>query len=406
MKKAALLIMAVVFSVLCCVTVFASDGITVYVDGMPVDFDVQPQIISDRTMVPMRAIFEAIGAEVTWDSETSTALSKRGDDDVRITIGENKIVKNGEDIAIDVPACIVDSRTLVPVRAVAESFGCDVFWDGENRIVRVVTIKLDEPVLTELDKEIVMKIGDTEISKAKYQLFEKILSSENSADEKDIKEATINSLKRMCAMKQYAKENGIEMPLHHIDGVNTDIYLMKTLGVYDASITNYETTDAAFREYFYESMLVAYIYDIPVEFTDEQLISYARENFVRVKHLLVTDKAKAEEALALIVAGAKFEDVIPKYTIDGMNIETGYVFGKGEMVKEFEEASYALKEGEVSEIVQSAFGYHIIKAYPMSEITDEYLLEKKAKTIRTIMQDAYYPARFDEIAEKYEITVY
>ena len=354
----------------------------------------------------MRAIFEAIGAEVTWDSETSTALSKRGDDDVRITIGENKIVKNGEDIAIDVPACIVDSRTLVPVRAVAESFGCDVFWDGENRIVRVVTIKLDEPVLTELDKEIVMKIGDTEISKAKYQLFEKILSSENSADEKDIKEATINSLKRMCAMKQYAKENGIEMPLHHIDGVNTDIYLMKTLGVYDASITNYETTDAAFREYFYESMLVAYIYDIPVEFTDEQLISYARENFVRVKHLLVTDKAKAEEALALIVAGAKFEDVIPKYTIDGMNIETGYVFGKGEMVKEFEEASYALKEGEVSEIVQSAFGYHIIKAYPMSEITDEYLLEKKAKTIRTIMQDAYYPARFDEIAEKYEITVY
>jgi len=402
MKKFLAILFSAIMLAVCCGNYVFADSIGVYVDGMPVDFDVQPQIIDSRTMVPMRAIFEALGAEVSWEDATRTAVSKKADTTVNITIGENRIVKNGTDIAIDVPAQIVDSRTLVPVRAVAEAFGCDVFWEAEQRIVRVVTVKLDAPVATEDDTTYVLQIGDKKISKARYQLFEGIIKESVPADA-DIHQLVVATLKNFCALEIYAQKNNIALPAYHMDGVNTDIYLLMKTGIYNSLVKASNTTDTAMREYYYESLLASYIYDIPVSFTDEQVLEYARNNYIRVKHLMVTDEAKAAEALAKIKGGEEFETVIKAYTLDGMNIETGYVFGKGEMVAEFETASYALKEGEVSEIVKTAFGYHIIKAYPMSEITDEYLLKHKREKICYALESEYYEKAFNEIANTLEV---
>ena len=88
-------------------------------------------------MVPLRAIFEALGASVEWDDATKTVTSVKGDTTVKLTIGNAAITVNGEDKALDVPAQIVDSRTLVPVRAIAESFGCDVAWDDATKTVTI-----------------------------------------------------------------------------------------------------------------------------------------------------------------------------------------------------------------------------------------------------------------------------
>ncbi len=112
-------------------------SVSVAVNNSYVNFDVPAQIINDRTMVPLRAIFEALQAEVTWDDATKTASSKRGDVAVSIKIGDNKLVKNGTEITLDVPAQIVDSRTLVPVRAISEAFDCEVVWNEELRRVEI-----------------------------------------------------------------------------------------------------------------------------------------------------------------------------------------------------------------------------------------------------------------------------
>ncbi|MDO4744619.1 MAG: stalk domain-containing protein, partial [Clostridia bacterium] len=116
----------------------ADDTIKVLLNGTAIDFqDVAPQIINSRTMVPLRAIFEALGASVEWDDATKTVTAVKGDVTIKMTIGASSFTRNDESVALDSPATIVDSRTLVPVRAIAESFGSEVGWDGATKTVTI-----------------------------------------------------------------------------------------------------------------------------------------------------------------------------------------------------------------------------------------------------------------------------
>ena len=115
----------------------ASDEIKVLVNGTAVVFDQPPIIENGRTLVPLRAIFEALGADVDWEQATQTVTAVRGDIVIRMWIGGEYFLKNNLRIDLDVPAKIVNGRTLVPARAVAESFGADVKWDGATRTVTI-----------------------------------------------------------------------------------------------------------------------------------------------------------------------------------------------------------------------------------------------------------------------------
>ncbi|MBQ7876307.1 MAG: hypothetical protein IJ316_03370 [Clostridia bacterium] len=126
--------------VLSVVPVMAEDDvITLTVNGVVVETDTAPYIKNDRTMVPMRAIFEALGALVTWNDDTKTARGVKGETTVEITVGENLIYKNGEAVVLDCVAEIVNDRTFVPVRAISEAFGATVTWDNDNRTVNIFT---------------------------------------------------------------------------------------------------------------------------------------------------------------------------------------------------------------------------------------------------------------------------
>lgn len=118
-------------------TVPFENDIAVTVNGERVKFDARPQIIDDRTLVPLRAIFEALGAQVNWNADTKTVTAERQETQVSLTIGSNALIVNGEQKTLDVPAQIIQDRTLVPVRAIAESFRCIVDWDGERQMVTV-----------------------------------------------------------------------------------------------------------------------------------------------------------------------------------------------------------------------------------------------------------------------------
>ena len=121
-------------------TAFAYPAIQVYVDGQAVSFDQPPVIIDDRTLVPMRAIFQALGSEVTWSEPTRTITSTKNGDTIVLKIGEEGLYKNGSLVyTMAVPAQIINGRTLVPVRAIAEAFDAEVGWDPQGYVVTVLS---------------------------------------------------------------------------------------------------------------------------------------------------------------------------------------------------------------------------------------------------------------------------
>lgn len=116
-----------------------SRDITVILDGTTLDFDVAPQLVNDRTMVPMRAIFEALGASVSWDGDNRKITSVKGDKTVEMTIDDYIMNVNGTQIKLDSAPFIAEGdRTLVPARAVAESFNADVSWIGDSKTVLIL----------------------------------------------------------------------------------------------------------------------------------------------------------------------------------------------------------------------------------------------------------------------------
>ena len=98
-------------------------------------FDVDPVLINDRTMVPLRAIFEKLGCEVSWDDVTETAIAKRNGVIVTVTVGSNAATIAGEPKYLDQPPVLLNDRTMVPLRFVSEAFGCYVEWQDETQSV-------------------------------------------------------------------------------------------------------------------------------------------------------------------------------------------------------------------------------------------------------------------------------
>jgi len=114
-------------------------SVIVQLNGRFIASDVPPQVINGRTMLPLRAIFEAMGASVQWNGATQTVTATKGDTVVVMTIGNTSPTVNGKVVSIDQPACIVRGRTLAPLRFVAEAFGGNVEWNGATRIAKITS---------------------------------------------------------------------------------------------------------------------------------------------------------------------------------------------------------------------------------------------------------------------------
>lgn len=119
------------------IPVHAANSISVIVNGRSIQFDVQPVIENGRTLVPVRAIFEALGAEVAWDGNTRTVIAVKGTRKVNIRIDSTDATVNGFQKTLDVPAKIIQNRTLVPLRFISEGLGSIVSWDGTTRTAKI-----------------------------------------------------------------------------------------------------------------------------------------------------------------------------------------------------------------------------------------------------------------------------
>ena len=131
--------LSMLISALISTSAFAAINITV--DNKPLTTDVAPVIIDGRTLVPVRSIFEELGADVLWNDETKTVSATKGSTNIEITLGSNNAYVNNNAVVLDVPAQSVNGRTMVPARFVAEALGCNVTWNSDNQLIQISSSK-------------------------------------------------------------------------------------------------------------------------------------------------------------------------------------------------------------------------------------------------------------------------
>ncbi len=296
-----------------------------------------------------------------------------------------------------------------------------VSGDEQTNVGATVPVELPEAVPTEADGKIVMKVNGEDVSLAKYRYYflnfkygvdggdSSVWESDDGTLAAQLDSMILSETQNMAAIKVLANELGVTLS-EEIKQANVDTIIAETIKAYEESgettyaeqLENYFLTDVLFRDLQTTYALQNEVYGqsfleggalYPV--TDELVLDYINDNYVRVKHILIktTDLDDAEKAEARKRAdnildraknGESFEELVKEYSEDGMDPETGYYFTTGKMVQEFEEASYDLEVGEISDIVESVYGYHIIKKYEMEQdyiLSDETLRSEAASQI-------------------------
>ncbi len=126
----------------------APAGVTVLVEGKPLAMPVPAVIVEGRTLVGVRSVGEAVGGTVEWDQEKRQATVVRWSDRVVLTLGKKEAQVNGKTVVMDVPAQLVNDRTMVPLRFIAEALGGSIEWDGATRTANILRKPTEITALT------------------------------------------------------------------------------------------------------------------------------------------------------------------------------------------------------------------------------------------------------------------
>ncbi|WP_268626179.1 copper amine oxidase N-terminal domain-containing protein [Paenibacillus alvei] len=140
----------------------AAASISIYMDGVKLVTDQPPTTLQGRTMLPMRAIFEALDAKVLWDQRKQMVTAIKDDTTIVLKIGSKAATINGSAVVLDVPPQTLLGRTMVPVRFVSEAIGAEVGWDQRSQSVYIRTLPANKTVapVTSVSVQTASKYGD------------------------------------------------------------------------------------------------------------------------------------------------------------------------------------------------------------------------------------------------------
>lgn len=229
-----------------------------------------------------------------------------------------------------------------------------------------------------------------------------------------VREEALNEIAVSIIVEQKAKENGFEITQVDKDKVQSQIDSMKKqLGTdadYEAWLLEQGLTEKVYRKFVEVSLLSAKLLEKTVpDSTEEELLDYYQNNVAHVKHILVKTvdddmnavsgdafaqkQALAYEYLKRAKAGENFDTMVEQYSEDpgsksnpeGYYLGKGFILGTtGGMIAEFEATSLALKVGEISEPIETSYGYHIIKRYDNDRETFDANVEQIQAQIKSI----------------------
>jgi transglutaminase-like putative cysteine protease len=192
MKKK-FLIITLIFTLLVSLNVYASSDINIIIDNEKFAFEPGPIIKNESTLVPMRALFETLGAKVTWYDSTRTVSAVRNNTNVKLTIDSDKAIINGKVVLLSVKPEIINEKTYVPLRFISESLGAQVAWDG---LTRTITIR---------DKT---KISENPIELVDSQKYE-LRTTYNFVNEGDEADIDVSILAGGLSTSKYQKDDSI-----------------------------------------------------------------------------------------------------------------------------------------------------------------------------------------------------
>ena len=147
------------------------------------------------------------------------------------------------------------------------------------------------------------------------------------------------------------------------------------------------------------------------DFYEKNKYMYKRPEMVQASHILVDTEEKANEILEDITDGLSFEDAAKQYSSCPSKQEGGSLgqFGKGQMVKEFEDAVFAMHVGQISPPVKTQFGYHLIKLtehMPERNSDFEEVYQEVKDSCFAIKQENVYKNRKEELSKKYDVVIF
>lgn len=169
MKKS-IKIISLVFMLLSTTISHAYEEVSVMLDGKQLDFDVPPQVINDRAMVPMRKLFETMGISVSWDENTQTITSKKNNKQVVMTLGDLLMKVDKRSVYLDAAPCEINNRTLVPIRALTEAYGFDVTWYEDTNTISILSPNI-HPRAYDKFKNYLIRYGEPNDSLPEYTIF-------------------------------------------------------------------------------------------------------------------------------------------------------------------------------------------------------------------------------------------
>lgn len=147
------------------------------------------------------------------------------------------------------------------------------------------------------------------------------------------------------------------------------------------------------------------------DFYEKNKYMYNRPEMVKASHILVDSEEKANEILEDITDGLAFEDAAKEYSSCPSKQEGGALgqFGKGQMVKEFEDAVFSMRVGQISAPVKTQFGYHLIKLtehMPERNADFEEVYQEVKDSCFAIKQENVYKSRKEELSKKYDVVIF
>ncbi len=322
-----------------------------------------PPFINDagRTMVPARAISEAFGAEVGWEEATRTVTIKKNETEIKLVVEKDEATVNGETKKLDCAPTIVADRTMVPLRFIGESLGCNV---GYAALTNQILIDDTEPVVS---------CGDAIVSfaefKALYDIF--YLGNLEAITTYGLDEISYGQLVAQITLE--AANATLHIMSAYPSVVLTQDEKAEVMRSYGESLPILPGLKGLAAILFEKNYIAAGEPVIRTVLETEDIKARYAEKYVMAKHILVSDEKTAEEVYAKAVAGEDFDALIAQYGTDPGALENpdGYLFTTGEMVESFEKATFAAAVGEITKPVESEYGYHIIKKLPLPAYTDE-----------------------------------
>ena len=190
-NRMGILILIIIFIVLSISSISNAQDecVSVFVNGTKLsNKECSPVIHNDRTLIPVRMVFDFLDASVNWQGDEKIVEIDLDDTEVVMKIGENLVYVNNEKLLLDVPPMIINNRTMVPLRFISESFGAEVIWNSKYKSVYIFyeeksEVKLDLNSVNIQDENVqtkdynIIKSKSAEISGNEQEKLEKIIDS-------------------------------------------------------------------------------------------------------------------------------------------------------------------------------------------------------------------------------------